>query len=258
MPVKSYVKRILTIEETSAFIHKVPLAYQTQSHEVLLTALLLSFARWTGNREFLIDLEGHGREDLVDTISLARTVGWFTSIFPVRLVLESGSTPEAALKAVKEKVRHIPNHGIGYGLLRYLQNEDMTEQLRTCSPAPISFNYLGQFDQIAASSSLFQVATEPIGLTRSPSGERYWLLDIVALIVEGRLQINWLYSDQLYHSTTIERVAEAFMEELRFLIAHCQASEVGGYTPADFPDSGLSQKELDALMAQIDEDDAAL
>src|SRR5262249_43259887 len=98
----------LSTQETRALLQEVPKAYQTQVNDVLLTALAQAFARWTGEYALLIDLEGHGREEVVDGVDLSRTVGWFTTLFPVVLQLAPAYTPAEALKSVKEQLRHIP------------------------------------------------------------------------------------------------------------------------------------------------------
>ena len=90
---------------------------------MLLAALVQALARWTGDGAFLIDLEGHGREDVIDGVDVTRTVGWFTTIFPVCLELGSGTSTVETLRSVKEQLRRVPHRGIGYGLLRYLCND---------------------------------------------------------------------------------------------------------------------------------------
>src|SRR5207245_852042 len=122
----------LNIEETRVLLQEVPAAYRSQINDVLLTALVQAFSRWTGTLSLLIDLEGHGREPVGEEADLSRTVGWFTTLFPVLLDLEGASSPGAearsagpvsGLKRVKEQLRSIPNHGIDYGLLRYVRGD---------------------------------------------------------------------------------------------------------------------------------------
>jgi len=117
--------------------------------------------------------------------------------------------------------------------------------------AEVSFNYLGQFDQAIAATSLFRPARESAGLTHSPLGYRRYLLEINGEIFEGRLQLHWTYSEQLHQRATIERLVARFEEELCTIIAHCQNPDAGGYTPSDFPDAGLSQEELDSFIARM-------
>jgi amino acid adenylation domain-containing protein/non-ribosomal peptide synthase protein (TIGR01720 family) len=242
----------LNVEETRALLQEVPAAYQTQINDVLLTALVQTFAEWTQEYSLLLDLEGHGREAINKDIDVSRTVGWFTTIFPVLLTLEEILEPGEALKAIKEQLRSVPNRGIGYGVLRYLSEDaQVTQQLQTLPQAEVRFNYLGQFDQVLPESSLFKLVYPTPGASRSLQGNRRYLLDINGFVFGGQLQLEWTYSEQIHQRTTIERLAQGFVEALRSLIAHCQSPEAGGYTPSDFQKAKVNQKDLDRLFAQI-------
>jgi amino acid adenylation domain-containing protein/non-ribosomal peptide synthase protein (TIGR01720 family) len=245
------VSVFLSEEQTRALLQEVPKAYNTQINDVLLTALVQSFARWTGTSYLLVDLEAHGREELFEGVNLSRTLGWFTSIFPVLLEVEEIDHPGSALKSVKEQLRNVPQNGIGYGILRYLGDTATCSQLQKLPQAGVSFNYLGQFDQVQSASGIWRFAKESSGPIQSPLGNRRYLFDVKGLVVEGRLQVEWTYSKNLHHQKTVEGLALGFMEGLKSLITHCQ-SEAGGYTPSDFPEAELSQAELDELMAEID------
>jgi amino acid adenylation domain-containing protein/non-ribosomal peptide synthase protein (TIGR01720 family) len=248
-----WVSLALTAAETDALLHDVPAAYQSQINDVLLTALAQAATGWTGSPLLLTALEGHGREDLFDDLDLSRTVGWFTTIYPALLDLRGVTEPGAALKAIKEQLRAIPNNGFGYGLLRYLSQNDETVAALEALPQPeISFNYLGQLDRILAESGPVQAAPEATGPERSLSGGRRYLLDISARVAGGQLSIDWGYSAQLHERATIERLAERFVTALRALIAHCSSADAGGFTPSDFPEAALDQQELDALLDDID------
>ena len=240
----------LSEAETVALLQEVPTAYRTQINDVLLTALLQTFAQWTGQRSLLVDLEGHGREDLFDNVDLSRTVGWFTTLFPVWLEIAESGTPGDMLKAVKERLRQIPNRGIGYGILRYLSDPD-SGQWPYRRKAEVRFNYLGQTDQVFQQSSLFALAQEPRGLGRSPQGTRYYPLDISGVIAGGQLRIDWTYSQARYRQTTIDAQAMQYIQALRSLIAHCQSPDAGGFTPSDFSEADLNQQELDQFLAKI-------
>lgn len=239
----------LSSGETQALLQEVPKAYQTQVNDVLLTALVQACAQWTGDNLLLLTLEGHGREDIFPEVNLSRTVGWFTAQFPVLLSLGDVS-PGDALKTIKEQLRNIPQNGINYGVLKDL-NQNSNLQV---TPQPLlKFNYLGQFDQVLPDSSIFQLADQTTGLNRSLQGSRSHLLEIDGMVTGGQLRLDWTYSRNIHHPTTIERLAESFIEALRRLIAHCQSKEAGGYTPSDFPEAELSQTELDKLLAKINQ-----
>ncbi|MFN6478153.1 non-ribosomal peptide synthetase [Nostoc sp. DedQUE07] len=248
----STVSVSLSEAQTRALLQDVPKAYNTQINDVLLTALVLVLSRWTNSNCVLFNLEGHGREDIIDGVDLSRTIGWFTTIFPV--VLELGATENLAdaLKSVKEQLRVIFNKGIGYGLLRYLsQDVEIAAQLQALPHAEISFNYLGQFDQLLNTSSWIQPASEAAGHSQSLQNNRAHLLDINSIITGDRLQIEWIYSTNVHQQTTIASLAQEFVETLQGLIAHCSSSESGGYTPSDFPLTKLKQLELDQLLASL-------
>jgi non-ribosomal peptide synthase protein (TIGR01720 family) len=258
----------LSVEETNALLKEVPAVYRTEINDLLLTALVQIFTQWTQEPYLLVDLEGHGREALTQGIDLSRTVGWFTTIFPVQLfqsligvhteqppttdTISHISQPGEAIKAIKEQLRSIPNRGIGYGVLRYLSvDRSVAAQLQTLPQAEVRFNYLGQFDRVLPESSLFGLVKQAPGNSRSPRGNRRYLLDINGLVLGGQLQLEWTYSEQIHQHSTIAKLAQGYIEALRSLIAHCKSSEAGGYTPSDFQQAKVSQKDLNRLLEQI-------
>jgi non-ribosomal peptide synthase protein (TIGR01720 family) len=241
----------LSEEQTRALLQEVPPVYHTQINDVLLTALVQSFRRWTGAGSLLLDLEGHGREELFAEVDLSRTVGWFTTVFPVRLEL-GAEPPGEALKAVKEQLRRIPNKGIGYGVLCYGHPDPEVCAALQALPSPeISFNYLGQLDQALSESSLFGPARESSGPLHSPLGRRPHLLEVNGWVAEGRLHLQWSYSQRVHRRATVEQLAQGFLEALEALIVHCRSPEVGGFTPSDFPGATLSQENLNKFITRI-------
>jgi len=242
----------LSAEQTTALLKEVPSAYNTQINDVLLTALAQSFAQWTGQTSLLIDLEGHGREELFSDLNLARTVGWFTSVFPVLLKLEQAEVTGKSLKSIKEQLRHIPQRGIGYGIIRYLNEDETTrQQLQQLSQAQVSFNYLGQFDQMLSAFPILGLAKESSGSPVSFKGNRSHLLEIDGFVADGKLQLSWAYNTKIHQRTTIERLANSFIEALTGIIHDCLSSEAFGYTPTDFPDADITQAELDELVESL-------
>ncbi len=219
----------LPAEATRAVLHDVPGAYRTQVNDVLLTALGRVLADWTGRDRVLVDLEGHGREDLFPGIDLSRTVGWFTSIFPVALGA-SGVDWGDALKQTKEQLRAIPRRGIGYGALRYL-----TGTARPVDPG-ISFNYLGRFDHGGG-----------LGGAAHPAQTRGHLLDVVCAVIGDELELTWHYSTAVHAEATVRRLADALLAALTGIVEHCAAPEAGGRTPSDFPLARLDQAAVDRL-----------
>jgi non-ribosomal peptide synthase protein (TIGR01720 family) len=236
----------LSEDETRSLLSETPSAYRTQINDVLLTALVLSMARWTGRRSLLLHLEGHGREQLFEDVDLSRTVGWFTSLYPVKLDLEASLDGGEALKSVKEQLRNIPRRGIGYGVLRYLR-PDTASALESVSPE-VSFNYLGRFDQLLPEYAPVALASESTGPLAGESTSRAHLLDINGVVVQGRLQLAWTYSRNRHHRATIEELASRFLRALKDLMEHCRQPDAGGSTPSDFPLARLDQAQVDRLV----------
>jgi len=247
----------LNEDETHALLHEVPEVYHTQSNDLLLTALAKALTKWSGSTSLTLALEGHGREEIAEDLDLSRTVGWFTTIFPVTLTLGGARAPGDALPTIKEQLRRVPRRGIGYGLLRYSRATEATgaelEKLRAAPLPEVSFNYLGQFDQVLPPSAPLALARESGGRLSSPAGHRRHLLEITASVIGNRLRTEWTYSENVHRRATLEKLALSFLEELRALIAHCQSPDAGGYTPSDFPLVNLGQEQLDNIFARLGE-----
>jgi amino acid adenylation domain-containing protein/non-ribosomal peptide synthase protein (TIGR01720 family) len=235
----------LDAAETTELLQRVPTAYATQVNDVLLLALADALRTWVGSGDLLIDLEGHGRETDGSNLDLTRTIGWFTSVFPVRLNTQQRGDIGARLKAMKEQLRSVPRHGVGYGSLRYLAKDNAIA--RTSSPELV-FNYLGQFDQLVAGSELFAFAPEPEGPWLSPAGGRRYLLDVNSLVLHGQLEFRWTFGRKLHDEGTIKRLADSVLRALREVIEHCRIVGVGGRTPSDFPLATLTQSQVDRLI----------
>ncbi|HLZ60003.1 MAG TPA: condensation domain-containing protein, partial [Ktedonosporobacter sp.] len=251
----------LEVEETRSLLQDVPAIYHTQTHEVLLTALLLTCAPWLGQYRLLVDLAGPEREELFSDIDMTHTVGCFTDFAPLLLDLESlVPSPFSrldlghALKTIKEQVRAMSRHSIGYSALRYL-NSDRAIRLRLAAlpQAQISFQYLGEFTnkQYSADGELFKLSQATYGPLCSPRGQRSHLLEVQGLIVNGQLHMHWLFSEHFHRVQTIELLAKRYLERLRALITHCRTLGTGSYTPSDFPELGLSQAMLDKALGKL-------
>ncbi len=232
----------LAPEDTEKLLQRTAHAYHTQINDSLLAALGQALAGWAESDTVCIDLEGHGREEIFPGVNLSNTVGWFTTIFPLVLKFKQ-LAPGETLRAVKEQVRQVPRKGIGYGLLRYLSSEPM----KLHSRAEISFNYLGQWDQICAASSLFSLSDVPAGPMRSSRGRRSHLIEMDAYIKDGRLQARWAFSRNVHDQRSIAGAAGSFMHRLSSLIEHCASRTESAHTPSDFPLVKLTERQLERL-----------
>ena len=210
----------LNADDTRALLQDLPRLHQTQINDVLLAALAMALHQWSGNGEVAIDLEGHGREPLFDDVDLSRTVGWFTTIFPVTFRGDFAN-PLETLLATRATLRSIPNRGIGYGVLRYLSPDAALRDELASRPQPeVMFNYLGQFDQGSRPSPLFAIHDNvDFGPLHGPQGRRSHLFEIIARVVGGRLRLDWMYARTVYNGGSVARLIGAYHEALNRLIA---------------------------------------
>ncbi|PZT52935.1 non-ribosomal peptide synthetase, partial [Paenibacillus silvae] len=233
-----------TAAETEQLLKQAHLAYHTEMNDLLLAALGLAVQSWSGHERVLVNLEGHGREELFPNVDITRTVGWFTSQFPV--VLEPGHADNLGhqVKRVKEGLRRIPNKGIGYGILRYLA-ETRGDERFVLTPE-ISFNYLGQFDQDYDSSGSQPSPFSP-GSDSSPNAVMDFVLDINGMVSEGMLELNIRYGKTQYKRETVERLGTLLQSSLREIISHCISKEKPELTPSDVLLQDITVEELDQL-----------
>jgi amino acid adenylation domain-containing protein/non-ribosomal peptide synthase protein (TIGR01720 family) len=239
--------------DTRALLQEVPPVYRTHVDEALLAALARAFGRWTGDGRLLVDLEGHGREDLFADVDLTRTVGWFTSLYPVLLDLRGADGEGDALRAVKEQLRAIPGRGVGYGVLRWLSPDPAVRAAMGSLPAPeVAFNYLGQSDGSMGADTAFARAAESPGPTSHARESRLpHLIEVNAVVEGGRLCCSWSFSQAVHRRETVERLARGFVAELRALVEHCRGGDAGGYTPSDFALAGLDAETLAMLESDL-------
>ncbi|MCT9933565.1 amino acid adenylation domain-containing protein [Planotetraspora sp. A-T 1434] len=226
---------------TRDLLRKASQAFRTEVNDVLLTAFTQAFGEWTGSRSLFLTLEGHGREPLAPDVDVSRTIGWFTSVFPLLLDLGPSRDDREELRHVKEQLRRLPRRGIGFGVLRHLGGR------LAATPHPqVSFNYLGQFD--ASFSTLFTLVRESGADDRSPRQRRPHLLEVDGFVSGGRLRFSWTYSEDTLRASTVERLSDAFVRRLRAYAE--QADEP--LAASDFPLARLSRRDADVLAALLD------
>jgi amino acid adenylation domain-containing protein/non-ribosomal peptide synthase protein (TIGR01720 family) len=237
-------------EETRQLLTAVPEAWPVRAEEVLMTAVAEALAGWSGERTLTLAVEGHGRERLFDDVDLSRTVGWLTTSYPIRLELPAGDLGES-LKAVKERLRRVPQRGIGYGVLRYLADDEAAAPLRRQPRPDVSFNYLGRMDDPAAGAGPFRLAPEPGGGASDPRNPRPHPLTVDAVALGDELRLVWVYDRGRYRRETVEQLAASTLGHLHGLIAHCLRGEASGHTPVDFPHAGLKTAQLEKLLEKV-------
>jgi fengycin family lipopeptide synthetase C len=223
--------------ETARLLTVAPRAYNTAAHELLIAALALALREFTSGTRILLDLEGHGREAIAEDVDVSRTVGWFTTIYPV-LIEADGADLGAVVKRTKETLRRIPGHGIGHGLLR-----------GTDRRAEVVFNYLGQFerprdDGARGAVTLSRLAT---GELFGPDVVREHAIGVTGSVAGGRLAFVIDYHPEELARDGVRELAAAYARNLRAVIDHCAARSGSEATPSDYADRDLTAAELDDI-----------
>jgi len=234
-------------EATARLLGDAHRAYGTEMNDLLLAAFSRTIEEWAGIDELVLHMEGHGREPMIPEVNITRTVGWFTSMYPVKLSTGTGMDWGTRIKQVKEELRRVPHKGIGYGMLRYVsQQYALAEQLKP----EIVFNYLGQFDADLSAGGWGNspyAAGDAIGMNE----QRQHDLDINGAVNEGQLSFTIRYSRTQYERETLERLAAWFQSHLQDMIVHCTAKEQAELTPSDVLLDGIGIQELDQLVEQM-------
>jgi non-ribosomal peptide synthase protein (TIGR01720 family) len=252
------VYALLEFEETRILLQQVPRVWKSQIQEVLLAAMLQVVARWSGNQLLQVDLEGHGREGIFEGVDLSRTVGWFTTLYPMFFDLREADSLAEVLERVREAFDTLPNRGVGYGVLRYTSEDPETRgRLRAMPGAEISFNYLGQFDQVVPEASAFKPARESTGAAHSGRGARSHVFEINSMVVGGRLRLSWGYSQNLHQRSSAEDLVARYAEVLRQLVAECRPAETEAAVAPGFEDFAWSESEVRELAAAIESSSSA-
>ncbi|MEU8686697.1 condensation domain-containing protein, partial [Streptomyces sp. NPDC048611] len=252
---------------TELLLTSVPAALNAQFHEVLLTGLALAAVerqqrRGRSDGTLLVELEGHGREEIFDDVDLSRTVGWFTSLFPVRFQLgkpnwqdvqQGGPAVGAALKHVKQTLRSMADKGLGYGLLRYLNPATATE-LTKASRVELGFNYLGRF--ATGNTADWSIVPEHgVGLDDASGMPMAHALEVNAAVHDQPdgpvLSATWSWADAAMPAEEARALAESWFRMLTVLTAHAERPDAGGLTPSDVALPSMSQAEIDDLEAEL-------
>lgn len=268
-PGDSIPSRVLKIAldsaTTNALLTSASATLRARVNELMLAALALALARCTRRWPsmppgILVNMEGHGREGLFGDVDVSRTIGWFTSVFPLRLDFatlnpESPSAGDSllgrALRMVKTEFRRVPTGGLGFGLLRYLNSE--TKPLLAGLPHPdIGFNYLGRF---ASGATDWEVASEVD--TSQANESRPGLLhpiDINAVVLDSALgpslHASFRWAPEFVADGVVQALVNDWSHALRELAAEPGRHAIEALAPSDFPLVQLSQDEVDELSAR--------
>ncbi|SYX84223.1 non-ribosomal peptide synthetase [Paenibacillus alvei] len=240
------IKKTIMLDQayTEKLLTKVNKAYSTEINDILLSALTVSIANYNQTERILINLESHGREQIVDDVDITRTVGWFTSQYPV--ILHAQEHISDVIKFTKDTLRRIPRKGIGYGMLKYLSPFD----LKVIRNPDISFNYLGQFDENISGNN-FTLSDILPGDSVSQESGRLYPLTISAMVLHKQFRLTLSYIREEFNDATIDKMLQRYMDSLKQIIDHCISQEHVEVTASDVTDENISWAELAPYHEQI-------
>jgi tyrocidine synthetase-3 len=249
-------------EETELLLRSVNQVYNTEINDILLTALALAVNQWSHWQKVLIELEGHGRESVIKDIDINRTVGWFTTRFPVVLDMSRAENISYIIRSVKETLRRIPNKGIGYGLLKYLTPREKKEDLCFKLEPEIIFNYLGQFGQENDEHSGNQDRNQFIQMSPLSGGESFnprldqiHALEINGMMVDGCLSFSFTYNKYEYDRDRIEKLSDLYKLSISRIIQHCINRGKSELTPSDTGYTGIDIEDFEQWEKEISDFD---
>jgi non-ribosomal peptide synthase protein (TIGR01720 family) len=238
---------VLAAEHTDALLRSAPAAFRARMDELLVAGLATALTRWSGDAVHLVELEGHGRQD-APGVDLSRTVGWFTTVYPVLLDGADSDDPAAVIKRTKEHLRAVPAGGLGYLALRQ----------QGALPAPavepeIAFSYFGQLDRVLGADAPLTPASESPGRTEDPGNPRPHLLEISGEVRDGQLRLACRYARTAHRREQIQDLLDEYAAALIAMVEQARDDGGQGLTPSDFPRARLSQATLDSFLAQLND-----
>ncbi|MDG9922900.1 MULTISPECIES: non-ribosomal peptide synthetase [unclassified Pseudomonas] len=223
---KREVRLALDVAETKRLL-QAPAQLGVRIDALLLTALTRTLCRWSGQPGLRVNLEGHGREALAGELDLSRTVGWFTSLYPLQLPQVSDVGEH--LQQVQQRLQQIECGGQGYGVLRWLGSAEAQAALAALPAAEVTFNYLGQY-QAGAAADWFRPAGGG-GMAVASANPLASRLAVNGQVFDGQLQLSWEYAANQYCSETIECLAQDYRRELLGLLELARGQAAQGPSP---------------------------
>ncbi|MCY8080698.1 non-ribosomal peptide synthetase, partial [Bacillus haynesii] len=250
--IRKTVSFTLSEEDTHVLIHKVNNAYSTDTQDILLTAASLALCDWLGERKLRIAMEGHGREQILPELDISRTVGWFTSMYPVLIDLHAAEGKlGTAIKTVKDTLGRIPDKGIGYGILKYL-TAPKNKTIQFGKAPEIGFNYLGQFNDTER-QQMFSFSGLASGKDITPTWQREQTLEMSAIVRQNQLYFNLSYPPSRFETKTMKQLLHMVKHDLHQIIKHCAYKQETEKTVSDFSSQSLTAEDLDSIASFVEE-----
>ncbi len=232
-------KQSLGVDTTQKLLKDANSTYNTEVIDLLVASLYVSLRKLTGSNNIQIDMEGHGRN--LDSVDVTKTVGWFTSIFPVKLETNDEDLG-SIIKTTKEVMRNIPDKGLSYGVLRYMDKSINNQYIKP----EVRFNYLGQFGELNGNGD-YQIINEYTGSDSSSKNHITAKVDINCMIINGDLVVEISYCSKEFAKSTITQIIDSFIGNIKTIVNFTCDQEEIYFTPSDFKVADISEDDLDAL-----------
>lgn len=230
-------------EATQDLLYRAGKAYGTEINDILMASLGLAMKESVGKGEVVVELEGHGRESIHKEVEIDRTIGWFTSMYPV--IIEAGDSIEETVIEVKEMLRRIPNKGMGYGVLR------LAEKVGKVG-AEIRYNYLGEYDIEGGEKKgeEFEVSELKRGNASGEGNENEVGISFDGIIERKELRIRITYDRARHDRELIEKIGNTYIEKLKEVIRHCTQKKEIIRTASDLGISDISHRMFQKIVNQ--------
>ncbi|SEN90842.1 non-ribosomal peptide synthase domain TIGR01720/amino acid adenylation domain-containing protein [Chitinophaga rupis] len=235
-------------EDTAALVSSGYRVLNAEMNDILLAALMLAVKQTFGINAAYIALEGHGREEVLDNITVSRTVGWFTTTYPLLLDITTPADITDVITTVKEQRKKVPNNGIGYGVLKYLTPPESKHGYVFNQQAQIGFNYLGQFDTDIDNTS-FTIPSVRMGEEQSRKRKRLHDLEVRAQVANRHLQLTVEFNKKHFRGGTIFLLASQFEANLKQVAEFCREQDTSRLSPVDLTYKNLSIDDLDSIFS---------
>ena len=234
-------------DQTRLLIREAPKALDVEVQEILLTALILAVSSVTNRYELSLTLEGHGREDIIPEIDISRTLGWFTSLYPLTLKISKTNNLIDTIEDIKKQFRSIPHKGVGYSILKYLSKSSLQAPLPS-----FTFNYLGQWDNIFQKKSIFSYSQESTGNEISLKNLSSTSLSLNAGVQGAIFSVSWYYNAFYYNKKTIKKIGDLFIKQLLNILMFSEKTLTCDYSNKfNWPDNNTLGQSQSLWIKQI-------
>lgn len=246
---KTELTLVLTEEETDLLIHEANMLYRTRIQDLLITSLLMAWQEQSDQEWIVVDLESHGRESIHDQMDLTRTIGWFTSIYPVALSTGDAGDIRRMIIHVKEQLLGVPRNGIGYGALKYIVQDPGVLHARP----GICFNYLG-IAQEGAGDATFTLSDLNRGSEIGDSFSSHYELEVNCQVRKGKLEFVFTFNKELMEEEAAASIVEAYDRSITRILSHCLQGSDPELTPSDFTSKSVDLDFMDEIFQALEKE----